>query len=91
MEELRHQLELSDAKVLVAHPENIDVAIQAAALVGIPKRNILVFGQEKIQGILPYTSVLMKERRAVVTLLTTEEARSRPCYLCFSSGTTGKF
>ncbi|CAO3593102.1 unnamed protein product [Absidia cylindrospora] len=90
VEELRHQLELSDAKVLVAHPENIDVALQAAALVGIPRRNILVFGQETIQGILPYTSVLMKERRAVVTALTPEEARSRPCYLCFSSGTTGK-
>ncbi|CAO3588900.1 unnamed protein product [Absidia cylindrospora] len=87
--ELVHQLQVSDAKILIAHPENIQVALEAAQVVGMPKRNLLVLGTTSMHGVLPFT-VLLQARRATVAPLTAEEAQSRPCYLCFSSGTTGK-
>ncbi|KAI9307111.1 hypothetical protein BJ944DRAFT_281646 [Cunninghamella echinulata] len=87
--ELTHQLKLSKAKILLAHPENIDIALKAAENVGIPKSNILLFGNKSINGVLPYRDVLMKDRRATLVPLTPEEIRSKPCFLCFSSGTTG--
>lgn len=90
MTELTHQLELSGAKVLVAHEENIAVALASAEQVGLPKRNILLMGDKVIDGVLPYKSVLMRQtRRVVVAPLSAEEARTKVCYLCFSSGTTG--
>jgi long-subunit acyl-CoA synthetase (AMP-forming) len=89
--ELTHQLELSEAKVLVAHEENIAVALASAKQVGLPKQNILLMGDKVIDGVRPYKSVLMQQaRRVVVAPLSAKDARTKVCYLCFSSGTTGK-
>ncbi|KAI9491176.1 hypothetical protein BDB00DRAFT_834134 [Zychaea mexicana] len=86
--ELVHQLSLTEAKVLIAHPENIDTAIEAADQVGLPRDRIFVFGYKAVKGCLPFLA-LMGSRRAELVHLTPEESKQLPAYLCFSSGTTG--
>ncbi|KAG2227571.1 hypothetical protein INT45_002256 [Circinella minor] len=86
--ELVHQLKLTQAKVMIAHVDNIDNALEAAKEVGLPKKNIYVFGYKALQGCLPFLA-LMGSRRAELVHLTPEESKELPAYLCFSSGTTG--
>lgn len=81
---------MTRAKVVIAHESNVQVAIEAAGTVGIPKSNIFVFGEQVVRGILPYTQVLLSNRRAIIEELSSEDANNRVAYLCFSSGTTGK-
>lgn len=88
--ELVYQLEMTRAKVVIAHESNVQVAIEAAGTVGIPKSNIFVFGEQVVRGILPYTQVLLSNRRAIIEELSSEDADNRVAYLCFSSGTTGR-
>ncbi|CAO3667457.1 unnamed protein product [Rhizopus stolonifer] len=88
--ELIYQLEMTKAKVVIAHESNVQVAIEAASTVGIPKSNIFVFGEQVVRGILPYTQVLLSNRRATIEELSPEDADDRIAYLCFSSGTTGR-
>jgi 4-coumarate--CoA ligase len=83
---------MTKAKVLIAHPSNIDAALEAASMVGLSNSNVFVFGKQGTNGCLPYSRVfLTSERRAAPLKLTPEEAKDTVAYLCFSSGTTGKF
>ena len=89
--ELAYQLEMTGAKLIIAHPTNVESAIAAADLVGLPKSNIFVFGNESVNGVLPYNKVfLSSERRASIIKLNAEESKDTVAFLCFSSGTTGK-
>lgn len=38
--ELQRQLQISNAKVLIAHPSNLDIALDAAAAVGLPQTSV---------------------------------------------------
>lgn len=88
--ELESLLMESDASVLICHRDNVPVALKAAKNVGIPRKNILVFGNEVVNGVQPYSSALVRERRAKHIKYTPGEAKSKTAYLPFSSGTTGK-
>ncbi|OBZ91830.1 putative 4-coumarate--CoA ligase 1 [Choanephora cucurbitarum] len=88
--ELAYQLEMTKAKVLIAHPSNLPNALAAAKLVGLDKSNVFLFGTKTVDGVLPYTQVFLNKRRAQPAKLTPEQARDTVAYLCFSSGTTGK-
>ncbi|KAI7897203.1 uncharacterized protein EV154DRAFT_433354 [Mucor mucedo] len=89
--ELAYQLEMTSAKVLIAHPTNVESALAAADLVGLPKSNVFVFGKQVINGVVPYyQAFLTSQRRADLIRLNAEEAKDTVAYLCFSSGTTGK-
>ncbi|KAI8362831.1 hypothetical protein BD560DRAFT_484036 [Blakeslea trispora] len=88
--ELAYQLEMTKAKVLIAHPSNLSNALAAAKLVGLDKSNVFLFDTKTVDGVLPYTQVFLNERRAQPVKLTPEQARDTVAYLCFSSGTTGK-
>jgi 4-coumarate--CoA ligase len=87
--ELAYQLEMTKAKVLIAHPTNVDSALAAAELVGLPKSNVFVFGNQAVQGCLPYTQILLGQRRIQPIELSAQETKETVAYLCFSSGTTG--
>ncbi|EIE78540.1 hypothetical protein G6F46_005763 [Rhizopus delemar] len=86
--ELCHQLETTKAKVIIAHESNIKIAKEAANKVGIS--HIFVFGDEAVDGIVPFTQALFSDRRIILEEITPEEAKETVTYLCFSSGTTGK-
>jgi acyl-coenzyme A synthetase/AMP-(fatty) acid ligase len=89
--ELVHQLEMTKAKLLIAHPSNVDTAVKAAMTVGLPKSNILLFGDKSVDGLLTFRQALFSERRAAPVEIKPHEVRTRVAYLCFSSGTTGNF
>ncbi|KAG0167527.1 hypothetical protein DFQ30_005988 [Apophysomyces sp. BC1015] len=89
-QELAHQLEDVNAKILIAHPLNLDSALKAAEMVGLPKNRVFIFGEKAVNGIQPYTRVFMGHRQAIPVELTKEEAKETVAYLCFSSGTTGR-
>ncbi|CAO3658670.1 unnamed protein product [Umbelopsis vinacea] len=88
--ELETLLMESDASVLICHRDNVPVALKAAKNVGIPRKKILVFGNEVVNGVQPYTSALVRERRAKHIKYTPQEAKTKTAYLPSSSGTTGK-
>ncbi|CAO3652439.1 unnamed protein product [Mucor hiemalis] len=89
--ELAYQLEMTKARIIVAHPTNVESALAAADLVGLPKSNVFVFGDKAVSGCLPYKQVfLTSERKASIIKMTAEEANDTVAFLCFSSGTTGK-
>ena len=87
--ELAYQLEMTKAKVLIAHPSNVELALAAANLVGLAKDRIFVFGGESVNGVLPYSKVFLNDRRATPAEFTAQQAKDSVAYLCFSSGTTG--
>lgn len=89
--ELAYQLGETKATVLIAIPENLDTAFEAAAAVGLPKERIFVFGDKDARGIQPFKKALIGTRKAELIKYTPEEAKETVAYLCFSSGTTGKF
>ncbi|GAB5585501.1 hypothetical protein Unana1_00401 [Umbelopsis nana] len=88
-EELLYQLKESKSKYLVTSPENLKPALEAAKSAGISKENIFLFGDKAIDGIRPYTHVIMADHEAPGEEYTFEEAKATTAYLCFSSGTTG--
>jgi 4-coumarate--CoA ligase len=89
-EELLYQLKESKSKYLVTSPENLKPALEAAKSAGISKENIFLFGDKAIDGIRPYTHVIMADHEAPGEEYTFEEAKATTAYLCFSSGTTGR-
>lgn len=89
--ELAYQLEMTNAKIIIAHSSNVESALAAADLVGLPKSNVFVFGDKAVNGCLPYKQVfLTSERKASIIKMTAQEAKDTVAFLCFSSGTTGK-
>lgn len=87
--ELVYQMEAIKAKILLTHESNINTALEAAQQVGLPKSNILLFGDKAIDGVLTYKQVLLGSRHVVLQDLTPEETKDAVACLCFSSGTTG--
>jgi long-subunit acyl-CoA synthetase (AMP-forming) len=88
--ELQYHLQEADATVLFCHEDNISIALKAADEAGIPRDRVLLFGDKVVNGILPYTSVLVGNRRAKHIKYSAEEAKATTAYLPFSSGTTGR-
>ncbi|CAO3617940.1 unnamed protein product [Mucor fragilis] len=88
--ELAYQLEMTKAKVLIAHPSNVELALAAADLVGLAKDRIFLFGDKSVSGVLPYSQVFLNQRRATPVEFTAQQAEDSVAYLCFSSGTTGR-
>ncbi|CAO3689637.1 unnamed protein product [Rhizopus stolonifer] len=90
IKELSYQLDQIKAKVLVCHESNLKTALVAARRTGIPRKRIFLFGDQSIQGIKPFKTALVKERKVTLVELSYQEAKTKVAYLCFSSGTTGK-
>lgn len=80
-----------DAKIIIASVETIDNVLKAAKIAGVPSSNIFVFGDEDVQGCLSFNKTFMDhDEKVVPTVWAPEELATAPCYLCFTSGTTGK-
>lgn len=80
-----------DAKIIIASVETIDNVLKAAKLAGVPSSNIFVFGDEDVQGCLSFNKTFIDhDDKVVPAVWAPEELATAPCYLCFTSGTTGK-
>lgn len=88
VKELSHQVSLSEAKVIICAPTNVDIALETAAKCGLPLSHLFVFGEEAIQGVQPCTKALMSGRHLAAPVPITRPSE-QASYMCFSSGTTG--
>lgn len=80
-----------NAKIIIVSVETIDNALKAAEIAGVPIENIFVFGDEDVQGCQSFTKAFLNyNKSAVPAVWSPEELATAPCYLCFTSGTTGK-
>lgn len=75
---------------MIAHPFNLDIALEAADQVGIPRSNVWSICDDPKNRVPNWKSVLVKgSQEANPIKLSDAECRSTLAYLCFSSGTTG--
>ncbi|KAI9264248.1 hypothetical protein BDA99DRAFT_481480 [Phascolomyces articulosus] len=90
--ELQRQLEVSEAKILIAHPNNLDIAFEAAAAVGIPRSSIFSVISDPKKRVPVWSDVLVDfDQPALPPIkMTHDDSVNTVAYLCFSSGTTGK-
>lgn len=90
--ELQRQLEISRAKILIAHPQNLETAFEAARLAKLPAASVFVIERDPKSRAPLWSDVLVDydqpERPPIP--MTYEDSRNTVAYLCFSSGTTGK-
>ncbi|KAI8875602.1 acetyl-CoA synthetase-like protein [Backusella circina FSU 941] len=90
-QQIASDVDVSQAKYLIAHSSTLDQALEAAKSVGLPRNNILVFGDEKINGIRSVTETLLSGDELAVPYDYSEyEIMHSPAYLYYTSGTTGK-
>ncbi|KAI8636202.1 hypothetical protein BD408DRAFT_448600 [Parasitella parasitica] len=90
VQELEKLLAMSRAKYLIAHSSNLNNALEAAALVGIPTSRVWCIDNDP-QGRVKHWKAVVADspEEADPIKLTTTECRNALAYLCFSSGTTG--
>ncbi|KAI0827049.1 phenylacetyl-CoA ligase [Trametes gibbosa] len=92
VEELQHQLHIAQPVLLIAHAENVPVALKASKQAHVAQGRIaLLDGPEDS----PYTSIRHLIANSSVHAPAHEyrlqpgEAKTRVAFMCFSSGTTG--
>ena len=98
-DELVHQLKISRAKLIVAHPACYPTALSAAKSVGIPTDRIVLLGALPDSSQVPTGThvtidALVSEGNAVPPTyqevrLAPGEGKTKLAFLSFSSGTTG--
>ncbi|KAL1948462.1 hypothetical protein VTO73DRAFT_12537 [Trametes versicolor] len=93
-EEVAYQLEATKAKLIIVHPLNLSVALDAARIVGLPAGRVVLFdpvpgsSQANVQDLV--TEGLKGPLRFTERRLKPGEAKKKLALFCFSSGTTGK-
>ena len=90
--ELQHQLQVGEAKILIAHPSNLDKALEAATLAGIPVSNVFSIVPDPQKRVPLWLDVFIDFNQAPLSpvKMTHEESLNTVGYLCFSGGTTGR-
>lgn len=83
--ELNFQLSDSNAKLLVTIPDLLENARKA--IPGTKVKEIFVFGNIGVQDVRPIRSL---ETFANPPQVTINNVRDRTCFICYSSGTTGR-
>lgn len=90
-EEIASDLEIIQAKFVVAHEETLENVLNAAKIYGLSESNILVFGDTDVDNIRCVDNTLFgSEELGVPVEYTKEEIMNDPAYLYFTSGTTGR-
>lgn len=90
LHELEKQLIASKAQYVVAHPFNLDTALAAAKLVGIPSSNVWSIIKDPRNRAPEWKSVIVNSKdEAEPIKFTQEQCKNTLAYVCFSSGTTG--
>ncbi|KAI8889263.1 acetyl-CoA synthetase-like protein [Backusella circina FSU 941] len=84
-------LDLVKAKFIVGHERTLEKVLEAAKAVKIPKENILVFGDNQIGDVQPLRRTLMCHGQLdEPSPCTKDELKTRPIFLYYTSGTTGR-
>ncbi|KAJ3185701.1 hypothetical protein HDU85_001055 [Gaertneriomyces sp. JEL0708] len=88
-DELAYQLKDAGARILITCAPLLPIAAKAAAQAGIPPEAIFIFGRESVGGKKTIYDIFSCEYLQPVQF-SQEELTTRPAYLCYSSGTTGR-
>ncbi|KAI9264244.1 hypothetical protein BDA99DRAFT_604665 [Phascolomyces articulosus] len=90
--ELQRQLQVSEAKVLIAHPINLNIAMDAAVSVGMPRSRVFSIIPDPKWRVPHYRDILLNYAQPELppVNMTHDQSVNTVAYLCFSSGTTGK-
>ncbi|CDO75538.1 hypothetical protein BN946_scf184776.g4 [Trametes cinnabarina] len=93
-DELLYQLTTTKARLLIAHPVSLPVALEAARLAGLSQENVVIF--DAMPGI-PHANIqdlialgLEHTQQFVERRLKPGEGKRKLAFLSFSSGTTGR-
>jgi acyl-coenzyme A synthetase/AMP-(fatty) acid ligase len=86
---LKELLKLSKASYIIAHPFNLDIALEAAAMAGIPPSRVWSIQKDPKNRAPFWKDLLVRDEEASPVKLTIEQSKNSLAYLCFSSGTTG--
>lgn len=82
---------MSKAKYLIAHSFNLEIALEAAKLVGIPASNVWCINDDPKKRAKHWKEMVANSAEEADPInYTAAECRNTLAYLCFSSGTTGK-
>ncbi|PFH54842.1 hypothetical protein AMATHDRAFT_134798 [Amanita thiersii Skay4041] len=94
VDELVHQLKITEASLIVVHPMFFTTALGAAKVVGLPKERIVLLEKGPGAGNFAISDLLQlassQQSHYVPKRLKSGEARTKIAFLSFSSGTTGK-
>ncbi|CAO3640545.1 unnamed protein product [Mucor hiemalis] len=84
-------LKAVETKYLVAHPDTLERAIDAARVVGIPSTNIFVLGENNILGTTCVEKAFWGDHQELAEPVkyTADELEKTVCYYYFTSGTIG--
>ncbi|KAH9854592.1 acetyl-CoA synthetase-like protein [Lenzites betulinus] len=94
VEEIIYQLGATKAKLIIVHPLNLAVALEAARAVGLSVDRVVLLdsmagsSHANVDGLI--SQGLREPRRFTERRLKAGEAKTKLALLCFSSGTTGK-
>ncbi|KAI7869654.1 hypothetical protein BDF14DRAFT_1779110 [Spinellus fusiger] len=87
---LIYDLSVTKPKIIIAHRVNLKNCIEAAEFLKIPKSHILLFGNKKLRGVVPYKHILYSYGVTMPPVkYTKEQIMKDTSYLYFTSGTTG--
>ncbi|KAJ3217635.1 putative fatty-acid--CoA ligase FadD10 [Clydaea vesicula] len=90
IDEIVYQLKDSNAKALITHKSIYKDALNAAAMLNIPRERIFIFGEEKIENVNRLSDLFVNSSDFVKPNFSLEELNSKPAFLMYSSGTTGR-
>lgn len=90
--ELAHTLKTAKAKWILAQPDLVNTAVEAAKQVGLPKENIVIFnpnGEKAPPGFKQWNDLLQYGEQDWVRFDDLNKSANTPAARLFSSGTTG--
>ncbi|KAI8817136.1 uncharacterized protein EV422DRAFT_255584 [Fimicolochytrium jonesii] len=89
-DEVAYQLKDSGAVALITIASHVPIALEAAKKVNIPQSRVFTLGVEKSSQLKSIRDISTTDYKLPSQLLTDEEVRTTPAYLCYSSGTSGR-
>ncbi|OBZ69379.1 4-coumarate--CoA ligase-like 7 [Grifola frondosa] len=95
VEELVYQLEIATPSLIVAHTDNLPIALQATTAIGLSHSRIAVLDGDHSKNTQFKSIDELIQRHAdfppfTEFLFSSGQAKEKIAFLCFSSGTTGK-
>ncbi len=96
-DELVYQLDTTKSKLLICHPDVVDIALAAGRQAGIAADHIILMQKLSRKSPIPFPTIeelvadgLTRPKLFTERTLSPGEGKTKLAFLCFSSGTTGK-
>ncbi|TPX31053.1 hypothetical protein SmJEL517_g05479 [Synchytrium microbalum] len=88
-DELAYQLQDSRPSLIFTTPELLSIALEAAKTINMPPKRIITFGG-RVNGHSFWKDIFGDANQQTQVSWTREQLCTEPCYILYSSGTTGR-